>query len=187
MFKSAEQRKNEIDGTLSPFSPQTVGFSRRVPRKPAEDDPTASSGNPITKNVSVLRTDHAACQAVLFGMRKTAQSHSNRAQGCTTRVNRGRLIWFGSFPFVSNIARCTAFVRGLAPHDLIESVDFSHFALPVRPSPMPQRPLRGSYSWRHRLCCLSCGSERTSHFAGYSVLEAWSPTCAGTGREGHGS
>jgi len=77
MFKSAEQRKNEIDGTLSPFSPQAVGFSRGVPRKPAEDDPTASSGNPITKNVSVLRTDHAACQALLFGMRETAPDCSN--------------------------------------------------------------------------------------------------------------
>ena len=79
--------KGEIDGAVSSFFPPPAGLDRGIIRKAGGDAQTAHPGSPNSKDVSVLRIDHAAGREVLFGMWEAAQSGSNRAEGCTSGIN----------------------------------------------------------------------------------------------------
>jgi hypothetical protein len=65
--------KGEIDGTVSSFSSSAAGFVTGITSKVAVEIQTADPGSSITKDVPILRADHAAGQARLSGVREVDQ------------------------------------------------------------------------------------------------------------------
>jgi hypothetical protein len=54
--------------------PKTASFHHRLAREAAGDTETAGSGNPIAKDVPLLRLDHITLQDMLPGMRQVSQT-----------------------------------------------------------------------------------------------------------------